>query len=124
VSRLTKHLVWTAANEPAPENARTRFAITATLHAAAVAKPGITAAGSNLEALDLNITLPAREQAVYLLHVGAEVEHALMAQYLYAAYSLGGPSLTNSKSSCANGVTRLCRLPAKRWATGRPWRIF
>jgi hypothetical protein len=30
-----------------------------------------------------------------LLHIGAEVEHALMAQYLYAAYSRGGPHLTN-----------------------------
>lgn len=29
-----------------------------------------------------------RESAIKLLHLGAEVEHALMAQYLYAAYSL------------------------------------
>src|SRR5579864_517955 len=80
VSRLTKHLVWTPATESAPENARTQFALTATLRAEASAKPGIMAAPSNLEALDLDIALPAREQAVYLLHVGAEVEHALMAQ--------------------------------------------
>ncbi|WP_158623812.1 ferritin-like domain-containing protein [Corallococcus llansteffanensis] len=31
------------------------------------------------------------DYAVLLLHIAAEVEHALMAQYLYAAYSLGGP---------------------------------
>lgn len=102
MSRLTKHLVWTAPSEPAPENARTRFAITATLRAAAAAKPGITAAGPNLEALDLDIMLPAREQAVYLLHVGAEEEHALMAQYLYAAYSLDGPgSHGRTAEACA-----------------------
>jgi hypothetical protein len=38
-------------------------------------------------------TLPSlntpREDAVFLLHVAAEVEHALMVQYLYASYSLG-----------------------------------
>ena len=32
-----------------------------------------------------------RDYAVYLLHVAAEIEHSLMVQYLYAAYSLGGP---------------------------------
>ena len=30
----------------------------------------------------------ARSKAIYLLQIAAEVEHALMAQYLYAAYSL------------------------------------
>ncbi|WP_052594060.1 ferritin-like domain-containing protein [Aureispira sp. CCB-QB1] len=29
----------------------------------------------------------------YLLHVDAELEHSLMVQYLYAAYSLGGPQV-------------------------------
>ncbi|HXH38280.1 MAG TPA: ferritin-like domain-containing protein [Thermoanaerobaculia bacterium] len=33
------------------------------------------------------------DYAVFLLHVAAEVEHALMVQYLYAAYSLGGAEL-------------------------------
>src|SRR5215204_4451819 len=28
---------------------------------------------------------------VFLLHTAAEIEHALMVQYLYAAYSLGEP---------------------------------
>ena len=31
-----------------------------------------------------------RDFAVFLLHTGAEIEHVLMVQYLYAAYSLGG----------------------------------
>lgn len=30
------------------------------------------------------------DQLVWLLHLGAALEHALMVQYLYAAYSLGG----------------------------------
>jgi len=33
------------------------------------------------------------DYAVYLLHVAAEIEHSLMVQYLYAAYSLGGPEV-------------------------------
>jgi hypothetical protein len=32
--------------------------------------------------------LPPRAEAIFLLHAVAEVEHALMVQYLYAAYSL------------------------------------
>src|SRR5882724_2076355 len=40
------------------------------------------------------VTLPAgfsgHDYAVYLLHIAAEIEHLLMVQYLYAAYSLGG----------------------------------
>jgi len=32
--------------------------------------------------------LAARDEATYLLNIGAEIEHALMVQYLYAAYSL------------------------------------
>ncbi len=30
-------------------------------------------------------------QLIWLLHLGATMEHALMVQYLYSAYSLGGP---------------------------------
>jgi Ferritin-like len=33
------------------------------------------------------------DYVVYLLHVAAEIEHSLMVQYLYAAYSLGGPQV-------------------------------
>ena len=32
-----------------------------------------------------------RDYLILLLHVAAELEHSLMVQYLYAAYSLGGP---------------------------------
>jgi hypothetical protein len=31
-----------------------------------------------------------RDYLILLLHLGAEIEHALMVEYLYAAYSLGG----------------------------------
>src|SRR5262245_22689812 len=32
--------------------------------------------------------LAPRDEAVFLLHTAAEIEHALLVQYLYAAYSL------------------------------------
>jgi ferritin-like protein len=32
-----------------------------------------------------------RDYLILLLHIAAEIEHGLMVQYLYAAYSLGGP---------------------------------
>ncbi|MFJ3309701.1 ferritin-like domain-containing protein [Streptomyces sp. NPDC086549] len=34
-----------------------------------------------------------RDYAVLLLHIAAEIEHSLMVQYLFAAYSLGGPQV-------------------------------
>lgn len=33
------------------------------------------------------------DYSVLLLHIAAEIEHALMVQYLYSAYSLGGPDV-------------------------------
>ena len=41
----------------------------------------------------LDVAAAPRELASHLLHIGAEVEHALAVQYLYAAYSLGGRDL-------------------------------
>jgi hypothetical protein len=35
--------------------------------------------------------LPPRDEAILLLHATSEVEHSLMVQYLYAAYSVGDP---------------------------------
>jgi ferritin-like protein len=32
--------------------------------------------------------LTGRDEAIFLLHIGAEIEHSLMVQYLYAGYSL------------------------------------
>jgi len=41
------------------------------------------------------------DHAVFLLHVAAEVEHSLMVQYLYAAYSLGGAALDEAAHETA-----------------------
>lgn len=35
----------------------------------------------------------AQDYITYLLYIDAEIEHSLMIQYLYAAYSLGGPQV-------------------------------
>jgi hypothetical protein len=37
--------------------------------------------------------LTGRDEAIFLLHIGAEIEHSLMVQYLYAAYSLDPASV-------------------------------
>jgi hypothetical protein len=37
------------------------------------------------------------DYAVYLLHIAAEIEHLLMVQYLYAAYSLGGSQVPDAQ---------------------------
>lgn len=37
--------------------------------------------------------MSGRDYLIMLLHIGAEIEHALMVEYLYAAYSLGGPQV-------------------------------
>ena len=79
MSLLTKHLVRTPANEPAPENVRTRFTLAATSRGTASAQPSIAAAARCPETIHLDIALPAWKQAVYLLHDGAEVEHAIIA---------------------------------------------
>ena len=34
-----------------------------------------------------------RDYLGFLLYIDAEIEHGLMVQYLYAAYSLGGPQV-------------------------------
>jgi hypothetical protein len=39
-----------------------------------------------------------RDYLIMLLHLAAEVEHGLMVQYLYAAYSLGGPQVTPKRA--------------------------
>lgn len=38
-----------------------------------------------------------RDFVIRLLHIGAELEHGLMVQYLYAAYSLGGDHLSREE---------------------------
>ncbi|ROP35661.1 ferritin-like protein [Saccharothrix texasensis] len=38
-----------------------------------------------------------RDYTVMLLHVAAEIEHSLMVQYLFAAYSMGGPQVPEAR---------------------------
>jgi hypothetical protein len=40
-----------------------------------------------------------RDFAIFLLRIAAEVEHSLMAQYLFAAYSLGGPQVPDDRAA-------------------------
>ena len=39
------------------------------------------------------LELNGRDYAIFLLRLAAEIEHGLMVQYLFAAYSLGGPNV-------------------------------
>jgi len=41
--------------------------------------------------LELPAEFTWRDYTIFLLTIGAQIEHSLMVQYLYAAYSLGGP---------------------------------
>jgi hypothetical protein len=41
----------------------------------------------------LNLEFSPHDYVSYLLSIDAEIEHCLMVQYLYAAYSLGGPQV-------------------------------
>jgi hypothetical protein len=66
-SRLTRHLRWDAAG-PNPPLQR-------------LAPPLV------------NLVLAPRDETTFLLNIGAEIEHALLVQYLYAAYSLDGAGL-------------------------------
>lgn len=40
-----------------------------------------------------------RDYVIFLLRVAAEIEHALMVQYLFAAYSLGGPNVPEGRQA-------------------------
>lgn len=111
-TRLTRHLVWTSPGaEVAARPARHLAALASTKKAPpAQEKP------------NLDVFMTSRERAVYLLHIGAEVEHALMAQYLYAGYSLGGPHLSDPEQQRLAQLWRATVLEVAReemghWAT-------
>ncbi len=61
-----------------------------TLRAAAFLKSTVDV---NQQEYPGNIEFSPRDYIAYLLSVDAEIEHCLMVQYLYAAYSLGGPQV-------------------------------
>jgi hypothetical protein len=43
-------------------------------------------AAAGLELLRQEPTMSDRDEVIFLLHTAAEIEHALLAEYLYAAY--------------------------------------
>jgi hypothetical protein len=71
-SRLRSRLVWHGAKAPL----------------AAAALPLAKGAPPAAEKPAFDMPMAPRDMAIGLLDIGAEVEHALMAQYLYAGYSL------------------------------------
>lgn len=50
--------------------------------------------------------LSPREEAIFLLHTAAEVEHALLVQYLYAGFSLGNDRLTKEQQDLVDELFR------------------
>jgi len=62
----------------------------------AVAPAAGAAAGTPV----LNLEFSPRDYITYLLSIDAEIEHCLMVQYLYAAYSLGGPQVPEAFRDC------------------------
>src|SRR5262249_50435770 len=67
------------------------------ISALSTATRGAPLAAAAMEAKAAPDDLPAEfswhDYAIFLLSVAAEIEHSLMVQYLYAAYSLGGPQV-------------------------------
>lgn len=57
--------------------------------------------------------LTGRDEAIFLLHIAAEIEHSLMVQYLYAAYSLdtsGAPAdLRDTVLAWQHGILDIAR---------------
>src|SRR5947207_3095350 len=55
------------------------------------------AEGKGVAYTSRGVAIPAEftphEYAIFLLHVAAELEHVLMVEYLYAAFTLGGPQV-------------------------------
>jgi rubrerythrin len=49
-----------------------------------------------------NPPLNPHDEAIFFLHIASEVEHALMVQYLYAAFSLGGRQVPADKKELVN----------------------
>lgn len=90
-SRTTRDLLWTVV--PSKRSAEAA----ASLDAGVAPLVSFFAAdgepASEIESVAQAQPTPVREQTIFLLHIGAEIEHALMVEYLYAAFSLGGPQV-------------------------------
>ena len=81
-SRIKRHL-WPVLGEPV------------------AVRPG--AAGETIEPDVPPLELNGRDYAIFLLRLAAEIEHGLMVQYLFAAYSLGGPSVPREQQARVRG---------------------
>ena len=58
--------------------------------------------------------LAPRDEAVFLLDIAAEVEHAVMVQYLFAAYSLRDPSqFTDDKAALVRDWRKAIAMVAR-----------
>ena len=62
-----------------------------------------TSPETGIERAVLGFFAPPTETCAYLLHIGAEIEHALAVQYLYAGYSLGGSGLSDDQRRLVQG---------------------
>ena len=71
------------------ESARARAAFRGAVNATALARAGFRAPTPDALPPEFSPT----DYVHFLLYIDAEIEHGLMVQYLYAAYSLGGPQV-------------------------------
>jgi hypothetical protein len=71
------------------ESARARGAFRGAVNATALARAGFRAPTPDALPPEFSPT----DYLHFLLYIDAEIEHGLMVQYLYAAYSLGGPQV-------------------------------
>lgn len=94
-SRTTRDLLWTVV--PSKRRAEAAPSLPPSPDAGVAPLVSFFAAGgepaAEIESVAQAQPTPVREQAIFLLHIGAEIEHALMVEYLYAAFSLGGPQI-------------------------------
>lgn len=97
----TRGLVWTSETAASP-------ALRAIATAAGAAPSAATPA---MPAHDTPLT--GRDEAIFLLHIAAEIEHSLMVQYLYAAYSLdpqpAAPDLREQTIEWQHGILDIAR---------------
>ncbi|MFO0613384.1 MAG: ferritin-like domain-containing protein [Polyangiaceae bacterium] len=82
--RTHRHVVADAATAPRPRRAAPEK------ERAAKKKPTKPRPHGHTELPPQPAEMSGRDYLIMLLHIGAEIEHALMVEYLYAAYSLGG----------------------------------
>src|ERR1700720_1556078 len=88
------------------EGTDTPAALEATIDKAA---PAMMASASKAEerAAECPPEFSPHQYTIMLLHIAAEIEHALMVEYLYAAYSLGGsqvPDAQRPNVQCWQGI--------------------